>query len=87
MILEPIYEAEFMGVSHDFRPGRSPHDALDALAEAIDRKVNWVLDADIRSFFDTIDHAGCARDLSFALTNRCNGFSSTGSGIHAWCGC
>src|SRR5205814_8898928 len=56
MVLEPIYEAEFIGVSYGFRPKRSTHDALDALAVAIERKVNWVLDADIRSFFDTIDH-------------------------------
>lgn len=56
MVLEPIYEEEFLGFSYGFRPGRSQHDALDALAVAMQRKVNWVLDADIRSFFDTIDH-------------------------------
>jgi group II intron reverse transcriptase/maturase len=56
MVLEPIYEAEFIGISYGFRPGRSQHDALDALAEAIQRKVSWVLDADIEAFFDTIDH-------------------------------
>ena len=55
-VLEPIYEAMFVGFSYGFRPKKSAHDALDALAEAIQRKVNWVLDADIRSFFDTIDH-------------------------------
>jgi RNA-directed DNA polymerase len=57
MLLEPIYEREFLGFSYGFRPGRSPHQALDALAVAIGRKVDWVLDADIRAFFDTIDHA------------------------------
>jgi hypothetical protein len=51
MVLEPIYEAMFLGFSYGFRPGRNPHQALDAVAEAIGRKVNWVLDADIRSFF------------------------------------
>lgn len=57
MVLEQIYENEFVGVSYGFRPGRSQHDALDALAVVITKKkVNWVLDADIRSFFDTIDH-------------------------------
>jgi RNA-directed DNA polymerase len=56
MLLEPIYEEEFLGFSYGFRPGRSQHDALDALDVALQRKVNWVLDADIRSFFDTIDH-------------------------------
>jgi group II intron reverse transcriptase/maturase len=55
-LIEPIYEAMFIGFSYGFRPGRSQHDALDALAEAIERKTSWVLDADIRSFFDTIDH-------------------------------
>jgi group II intron reverse transcriptase/maturase len=56
MVLEPIYEAMFVGFSYGFRPKRSQHGALDALAEAIACKVSWVLDADIRSFFDTIDH-------------------------------
>jgi group II intron reverse transcriptase/maturase len=56
MILEPILEAEFIGFSYGFRPRRSAHDALDALATAIKKKVNWVLDADIEAFFDTIDH-------------------------------
>src|SRR3954453_4362250 len=52
-LLTPIYEAEFLGFSYGFRPGRSQHDALDALAYGIKaRKVNWILDADIRSFFD-----------------------------------
>jgi len=67
MILEPIYEAEFIGFSYGFRPGRSQHDALDALAEAIGRKVNWVLDADIRSFFDTIDHGHLQRFLEHRI--------------------
>ena len=56
MVLEPIYEAMFVGFSYGFRPRRSQHDALDALATAIARKVSWVLDADIRSFFNTLDH-------------------------------
>jgi len=56
MLLEPIYEATFIGFSYGYRPGRSQHDALDALAAALQDKVDWVLDADIRSFFDTIDH-------------------------------
>ena len=57
MLLEPIYEATFLGFSYGFRPGRSQHRALDAVATAIvKRKVSWVLDADIRAFFDTVDH-------------------------------
>lgn len=56
-ILTPVYEAEFLGFSYGFRPGRSQHDALDALAFGIARrKVRWVLDADIQSFFDRISH-------------------------------
>lgn len=67
MILEPIYEAEFIGFSYGFRPGRSAHDALDALAEAIRRKVSWVLDADIQSFFDTIEHGHLQRILEHRI--------------------
>ena len=56
-VLQSIYEADFKGFSYGFRPGRSPHHALDAIYVAItQRKVNYVLDADIRSFFDTLDH-------------------------------
>lgn len=52
-VLEPIYESMFLGFSYGFRPRRSAHDALDALAVAIGKeKVTWVLDADIRSFLD-----------------------------------
>jgi RNA-directed DNA polymerase len=56
-LLEQIYEEEFLGFSYGFRPGRSPHDALDAIWVAImQRKVSWIVDADIRSFFDALDH-------------------------------
>ncbi len=56
-VLNAIYETDFLGFSYGFRPGRSQHNALDALAVGILRKkVNWVLDADIRGFFDAIDH-------------------------------
>jgi retron-type reverse transcriptase len=52
-VLNAIYEEDFLGLSYGFRPGRGQHDALDALAVAIgSTKVNWILDADIRSFFD-----------------------------------
>ena len=57
MVLNCIYEEDFLGFSYGFRPGRGPHDALDALCVGIERRrVNWVLDADIRGFFDAIDH-------------------------------
>ena len=55
-ILSAVYEQDFLGFSYGFRPGRSQHDALDALNVALTQKVNWVLDADIKGFFDTIDH-------------------------------
>jgi group II intron reverse transcriptase/maturase len=55
-VLNAIYESDFVGISYGFRPGRSQHDALDAVAVAIEkRKINWVVDADFRKFFDTID--------------------------------
>ncbi len=56
-ILTPIYETDFMGFSYGYRPGKTAHDALDAIHVAIThRKVNWILDADIKGFFDTLDH-------------------------------
>ena len=56
-VLQGIYEEEFRGFSYGFRPGRSQHNALDAVWVAImQRKVNWILDADIRGFFDSISH-------------------------------
>ena len=67
MILEPIYEAEFVGFSYGFRPKRSAHAALDALAVALQRRVNWVLDADIRAYFDTIDHGWLQRFIEHRI--------------------
>jgi hypothetical protein len=56
-VLNTIYEEDFLGFSYRFRPGRSQHDALDAVSAGLHRKkVSWVLDADIRGFFDAIDH-------------------------------
>jgi group II intron reverse transcriptase/maturase len=56
-VLNAVYEGDFLGFSYGFRPGRSQHDALDALVVGIKkRKVSWVLDADIRGFFDAISH-------------------------------
>ena len=56
-VLNAVYEVDFLGFSYGFRPQRSQHNALDAVVEAIEgRKVNWVLDLDIRGFFDAIDH-------------------------------
>jgi retron-type reverse transcriptase len=57
MVLSAIYEVDFLGFSYGFRPGRGQHDALDALVVGIDsRKVNLILDADIRSFLDVVSY-------------------------------
>lgn len=57
MLLEPIFERDFYDFSYGFRPGRSPHDALDAFREAAhSMRGGWVLDSDVSSFFDTLDH-------------------------------
>jgi RNA-directed DNA polymerase len=67
-LLNEIYEEEFLGFSYGFRPERGTHDALDALCVAIDRlKVNWVLDADIRSFFDEISQEWLIRFLEHRI--------------------
>lgn len=56
-VMNAIYEVDFLGFSYGFRPGRSQHDALDAVTVGLSRrKVNWVLDADIQGFFDTLNH-------------------------------
>ena len=70
-VLNAIYETDFLGFSYGFRPGRSQHDALDALAFGITRRaVNWVLDADIRAFFDSISHAWMMRFLEHRIGDR-----------------
>jgi group II intron reverse transcriptase/maturase len=70
-VLEQVYEVDFLGFSYGFRPGRGPHDALDALAVGLERKkVNWVLDADIRGFFDALDHAWLLKFLEHRLADR-----------------
>jgi len=71
LILTPIYEAEFLGFSYGFRPGRGQHDALDALAYGIKgRNVRWILDADIRSFFDTINHQWMIRFVEHRIGDK-----------------
>ena len=67
-VLSAIYEEDFLGFSYGFRPGRSQHDALDALSTAItSRKVNYIVDADIRSFFDTVNHDWLIRFLEHRI--------------------
>jgi group II intron reverse transcriptase/maturase len=70
-VLNAIYETDFLGFSYGFRPGRSQHRALDALyVGLLTKKVNWVLDVDIRAFFDTIDHGWLIRFLEHRLADR-----------------
>ena len=70
-ILLPIYEPEFLGFSYGFRPGRGAHDALDALAFGIkQRRVNWIVDADIQSYFDRIDRNWMVRFLEHRIGDR-----------------
>jgi RNA-directed DNA polymerase len=70
-ILTPIYEAEFLGFSYGFRPGRGQHDALDTLAFGIKtRNVQWVLDADISRFFDTISHDWLVRFIEHRIGDK-----------------
>jgi RNA-directed DNA polymerase len=70
-VLNAVYEVDFRGFSYGFRPGRSPHDALDALAVGIgSRRVNWVLDADIRDFFGQLDRAWLRRFLEHRIADK-----------------
>jgi len=70
-VLNAIYETDFLGFSYGFRPGRNQHNALDALHEGISlRKVNWVLDADIRGFFDAIDHGWMVKFIEHRIADR-----------------
>ena len=70
-VLNMIYEEDFLGFSYGFRPGRSPHHALDALSVGIVRKkVNWVLDLDFREFFTSLDHQWLVRFLEHRIADR-----------------
>jgi RNA-directed DNA polymerase len=70
-VLNAIYEADFLGFSYGFRPGRGQHDALDALVVGIERKkVNWVLDADIRDFFTGLDQSWLAKFLEHRIADK-----------------
>lgn len=70
-VLNAIYEQDFLGFSYGFRQGRSQHDALDALAIGIvDRDIHWIIDADIRAFFDEIDHEWMMKFLSHRIADQ-----------------
>src|SRR6201981_2899157 len=71
MVLNAIYEEEFLGLSYGFRPGRGPHDALDALVVGItSRKVNWILDADIQNFFGSVIREWLVRFLEHRIGDK-----------------
>jgi RNA-directed DNA polymerase len=70
-VLNAIYEVDFLGFSYGFRPGRSPHQALDAVAYGMWKKmVKWVLDADIQSFFDTLSHEWLVKFLEHRIADQ-----------------
>jgi RNA-directed DNA polymerase len=70
-VLHQIYEGDFAGFSYGFRPGRSAHDALDALSAGIMmKKVNWIVDADIQGFFDNISHAKLMELMELRIADR-----------------
>ncbi len=70
-VLNAIYEQDFVGFSYGFRPGRSPHHALDALAAGIvGKKVNWVLDADFSDYFSSLDHQWLERFLEHRIADQ-----------------
>lgn len=70
-VLNAVYEVDFRGFSYGFRPGRGPHDALDALAVGMERRrVNWVLDADIQNFFGQIDHSWLRRFVEHRIADK-----------------
>ena len=80
MVLNAIYEEDFLGFSYGFRPGRGPHDALDALAVGIfKRKVNYILDADIRSFFDSVSQEWLVRFVEHRVGDVRSSSASCGS--------
>lgn len=69
-VLNAVYEADFKGFSYGFRPGRSQHDALDALSVGLGQQVNWVLDADIRGFFDHLDREWLVKFLRHRIADE-----------------
>src|SRR2546426_5410274 len=70
-VLNAIYEEDFLGFSYGFRPKRSPHRALGALQLGIRlRKVNWVLDLDVRAFFDTLEHGWLVKFIEHRVPDR-----------------
>jgi len=70
-VLNAIYEVDFLGFSYGFRPGRQAHQALDALAIGIRfKKISWILDADVRGYFDSIDHNWMMKFMEHRVSDK-----------------
>ena len=70
-VLQAIYEVDFLGFSYGFRPGRGAHQALDALSVGLcTKKIGWVLDADLQSFFETMDHGWLVKFVEHRVADR-----------------
>ena len=70
-VLNAVYEEDFLGISHGFRPGKSQHDALDALAAGLEtKKVSYVLDADIRGYFDAMAHGWLVQFIEHRIGDK-----------------
>jgi RNA-directed DNA polymerase len=69
-VLNPIYETDFLGFSYGYRPGKSQHNALDALLLGLEKKVDWVLDGDISSFFDGLDHQWLIKFIEHRIADQ-----------------
>ena len=70
-VLTPIYQTDFLGFFYGLRPGRNQHQVLDVLWVGLHwKRVNWVLDADIKAFFDTVDHGGMLRFLEHRIADK-----------------
>jgi len=81
-VLNAIYETDFLGFSYGFRPECSPHDALNALyAGIMTRKASWVLDADIRGYFDAISHEWLVEFIEHRFSGRSPGGRNDDQGL------
>ena len=69
-VMNPIYETDFLGFSYGYRPGKSQHHALDALTLGLEKKVDWVLDGDVSSFFDGLDHQWLIKFLEHRIADQ-----------------
>ncbi len=69
-VLNAIYESDFLGFSYGYRPGKSQHNALDALSVGLEKRVDWVLDGDVSSFFDGLDHQWLIKFIEHRIADQ-----------------